>query len=250
MTLEQFLAGYPIGGSYGNPGTGTYRGQCVSYVRLYMEAVLGIKTAVWGNAVDYWSNPAVLAHFDRVPAGQERDGDIPVWGDDPGSWTGPEGHIGIRYNGRLLNQNYGGSLRVSINTMFAPGLLGFLRVKGEEMIKPSEAQVRDAFSRYADAVPNKDQVPYYVGNDVRQLQGDILGTTVPSADEVKDAFARLAPWADDKAALGYYTGKPKWLLYKNLAGALRDKLDEAQNAQSGAGADKKLAAIKAALDIK
>lgn len=132
-TLEQFKTD-TMGGRFGVPGTSNanlgdpaYAGQCVSYVRLYMEEVLGIKTAVWGNAVSYWTNPGVLAHFDKVA--QPQDGDIVVWGDDVGNWTGPEGHIAIWYKGQLLNQNFGGSLRVTINNHFTQGLLGYLRPK-------------------------------------------------------------------------------------------------------------------------
>ncbi|WP_427007208.1 CHAP domain-containing protein [Pseudarthrobacter sp. H2] len=135
-TFEQFKND-TLGGRFGNPGTDNtnlgapaYAGQCVSYVRLYMEEVLGIPTAVWGNAVDYWTNATVLQRFDRVSNPQ--DGDIVVWGDDAGNWTGPEGHIAIWYKGRLLNQNYGGSLKVTISSMFTPGLLGYLRIKGGE----------------------------------------------------------------------------------------------------------------------
>jgi hypothetical protein len=134
-TLEQFKTD-TLGGSFGNPGSGTYKGQCVSYVRLYMEEVLGIPTAVWGHALSYWTNPAVLVHFDKVSTPQ--DGDIVVWGDDTGSWTGPEGHIAISYQRRLLNQNFGGNLKVTINDMFTEGLLGYLRPKnkGDDMATP------------------------------------------------------------------------------------------------------------------
>ncbi|MBJ8343928.1 CHAP domain-containing protein [Antrihabitans sp. YC2-6] len=132
ISLEQFKNN-TLGRSYGNPGTGTYVGECVSYVRLYMEEVLGIKTAVWGHARDYYFNPQVLALFERVPVAQSQDGDVAVWTDDEGNWTGPEGHIGIKYKGGILNQNYGGSRVVSINHMFSQGFLGYLRLKGQDM---------------------------------------------------------------------------------------------------------------------
>jgi len=129
ISLEQFKNN-TMGGSFGNPGTGTFKGQCVSYVRMYMEQVQGVTTRIAGNAVDYWNNPWVLSLYNRVPAGQEQNGDILVWGNDAGTWTGAEGHIAIRYNpGVILNQNYGSSLRVSINGFFAPGYLGALRLK-------------------------------------------------------------------------------------------------------------------------
>jgi hypothetical protein len=136
-TLDQFKSD-TLGGRFGVPGTNNtvlgdpaYAGQCVSYVRLYMEEVLGIKTGVWGNAISYWTNPAVLARFDKVSSPQ--DGDIVVWGDDDGNWTGLEGHIAIWYKGQLLNQNFGGNLKVTINKTFSAGLLGYLRLKGGDM---------------------------------------------------------------------------------------------------------------------
>lgn len=134
-TLEQFKND-TLGGRFGVPGTSNtnlgdpaYAGQCVSYVRLYMEEVLGIKTAVWGHAVNYWTHASVLAHFDKVQTPQ--DGDIVVWGDDPGNWTTEYGHIAIWYKGQILNQNFGGNLKVTINSHFTQGLLGYLRPKNK-----------------------------------------------------------------------------------------------------------------------
>lgn len=134
-TLEQFKAD-TLGGRFGVPGTSNtklgdpaYAGQCVSYVRLYIEEVLGIKTAVWGHAANYWTNPAVLVHFEKVATPQ--DGDIVVWGDDAGNWTTQYGHIAIWYKGQILNQNYGGNLKVTLNSHFTEGLLGYLRPKGK-----------------------------------------------------------------------------------------------------------------------
>jgi CHAP domain. len=142
-TLEQFKND-TLGGTYGNPGTGTFKGECVSYVRLYMEEVLGINTAPWGNAVNYWTNPKVLEHFDRIAKTvKPLQGDVPVWGDDIGTWTGVAGHIGIIYDSRLLNQNYNGSKKVTINGMFAPGLLGYLRKKGGDMVQISREEYED-----------------------------------------------------------------------------------------------------------
>jgi len=138
LDLDSFAA-QTLGVSYGTPppvmvtNSGKFIGQCVSYCRQYMEAVLGVKSEVYGNAVDWWTNPKVLALFDRIPKGQERDGDIAVWGDDPGSFTGKEGHDGIWYKGKILNQNYNGSLKVSINDFFPQGYLGALRLKGGNM---------------------------------------------------------------------------------------------------------------------
>ena len=129
ITLEQFKNN-TLGQSIGNPGTGTYVGECVSYVRQYMEQVLGIKTIVNGHAVSYYNSAFMAQHFDKVPMGQEQNGDILCWGDDPGSWTNQYGHIAIRYApGQILNQNFGGNRKVTINAFFSPGYQGALRLK-------------------------------------------------------------------------------------------------------------------------
>jgi len=164
-SLEQFKTD-TLGGTYGNPGTNTFKGQCVSYVRLYMEEVLGIKTAPWGNAVDYWTNPKVLEHFDRIPKGQTpNEGDIPVWEDDAGAWTGAAGHIGIIYGQRLLNQNFNGSLKVTLNNMFEPGLLGYLRKKEEAMPKITREQIIWHYRLIAGVDPNAQEIANYEGKD-------------------------------------------------------------------------------------
>ena len=130
ISLEQFKAKYPIGSSVGNPGTNTYVGQCVSYVRRYIEEVHGIKTIINGHASNYYNSAFMAQHYDKVPQGQEQNGDILCWGNDAGTMTGAEGHIAIRYApGQMLNQNYGGSLRVSINPFFSAGYQGALRLK-------------------------------------------------------------------------------------------------------------------------
>lgn len=247
-TIEQFKSD-TMGGSYGNPGTGTYKGQCVSYVRLYMEEVLNIETAVWGNAVDYWSASEVLALFDKVAS--PLDGDIVVCGNDAGNWTGPEGHIAIWYQGKLLNQDYGGSLKVSMNPLFTQGLLGYLRKKGGtmagEITKNDIAQLR---------VINSEVEGY---NRTQTHRGDF--------DEKEAAGWVGKSWKDFvqtkwEQGAWYKELKGKWAAvydrepaYKKQIADLEKQLAEAltgktvQIAQPN-GAEKKLQAIKDALDIK
>jgi hypothetical protein len=202
-SLEQFKTD-TMNGRFGVPGTSNtnlgdpaYAGQCVSYVRLYMEEVLGIKTAVWGHAVNYWTNPSVLKYFDKVSTPQ--DGDIVVWEDDEGNWTGPEGHIAVCYGGQLLNQNYGGNLKVTLNKMFSPGLLGYLRPKGGDMaekvnldtarILAAGCGTRDGFDNRPDAhggVTDEDLKKYHVG---KELTNDYIRKNWFASDEASQRFA-------------------------------------------------------------
>lgn len=138
MTLEEFK-NQTLNKTYGNPppllipNSGSYQGQCVSYVRQYIEGVFGIKTRPWGNAIDWWNNSKVQKYFEQITDGPRKDGDLLVWGDDSGTWTGEYGHIAISYQGRLLNQNWLDSRKVTINDFFQPGYLGALRLKGGNM---------------------------------------------------------------------------------------------------------------------
>lgn len=110
------------------PNQGTYRGQCVSYARQYMEAVDGVKSASIGNAKDYWDNPYMLQFYDQFKSPQE--GDLVVF---DSSYGGGYGHIGVVYQGRLLSQNFTKPLVVTLDPLPARGILGYLRRKGGEM---------------------------------------------------------------------------------------------------------------------
>lgn len=133
ISLDSFKS-QTMGKTYGNPPPtlevkrGTYQGQCVSYVRQWLSAGLNTNWGAVGNAVDY-ANKANQARFKTLGFTWKtdksfKDGDILVWGNDKGNWTGPAGHIAIWYKDKILNQNYGGSLKVSLNTFFEPGYLG------------------------------------------------------------------------------------------------------------------------------
>lgn len=112
---------------------GGFLGECVSEINQYCWRVLDVPAGSWGDAVDWWTNSTVLTYFDQVTDGSRKDGDILVWGDDPGTFTGRYGHIAISYGGKILNQNYGNNRKVTINGFFTGGYLGALRLKGASM---------------------------------------------------------------------------------------------------------------------
>ncbi len=120
--------------------------------------------------------------------------------------------------------------------------------QGEDIMKPTEDQVRDVFSRYMgpDAKPNAEQLKYYPSLDIRELYKDVIGNTTPTKEEVEAAFKEFAPDVNDPNAVSYYTNYPKWLLYKNLAGSLNDKLKDAQS-NGDTEASKKLKLAKDSL---
>lgn len=178
ITLEQFK-NQTLGGSYGNPGTGTFKGQCVSYVRQYMELVLGIKTIVNGHASNYYNSAFMAQYFDKVS--DRQDGDILCWGDDPGNWTGKEGHIAISYGGRILNQNFGGSLKVTINDFFPQGYQGALRLKRSEEMA-TERGVNIVTRLRLGRAPNAVELAGWVG----KLTIDQIDDAIVKSAEYKE----------------------------------------------------------------
>ena len=152
LDIELFAA-QTLGGTYGNPeptllrNRGTYQGQCVSFERQRLSAIDGVNWGAVGDAVSY-ANAANQARYKSIgytwkPGDTSfKEGDVLVWGDDSGSWTGKEGHISTWFNGKLLNQNFGGSLKVTQNNFFPAGYLGrYTKERGTEM--PLTAQQQD-----------------------------------------------------------------------------------------------------------
>ena len=128
MNLQEFYTWAHGQGTVTNM-QGTYPGQCVSLISQYLNKCFGLSPGAWGNAVDYWTNtnPNILTKFNKIPTTSFENGDILVWG--KGAWTSNYGHIAIWYNGKLFQQNYNNTLRISDNPFFSYGFLGVLRPK-------------------------------------------------------------------------------------------------------------------------
>lgn len=99
--------------------------------------------------------------------------------------------------------------------------------KKEDIVKPTEKEIRDVFGKYIDTTPSQSQLDYYLTNDSRVLYKDVLGTTSPVKDEVTKAFNKFVPTV--KPDVNYYTVKPKSLMYSNIAGQLKEQLAIANN---------------------
>lgn len=139
MNLAEFKDWAATQGQVGNPGTadkdnpiGTYPGQCVSLVQQYLDKVFGIPYQPRGNAKDWPTNPNVLSLFDKVSDIQP--GDIIVYGANFGNG---DGHIGVAFNGQLLEQNGRIPLRVDVGSVY-PGCIAILRRKGGNVDKTVE----------------------------------------------------------------------------------------------------------------
>lgn len=78
--------------------------QCVDLILQYLADCYGIKSGVWGNAIDYWTKPTdrLLQSFYKVQ-GAIQGGDIVIL--NPTS-TNPYGHIMVAINGTTaIEQN-------------------------------------------------------------------------------------------------------------------------------------------------
>lgn len=94
--------------------------------------------------------------------------------------------------------------------------------KKEDIVKPTEKEIRDVFGKYMNTTPAQSEVDYYLTNDSRVLYKNVLGTTSPEKDEVTKAFNKFVPTV--KPDVNYYTVKPKSLMYSNIAGQLQEQL--------------------------
>jgi hypothetical protein len=242
-SLEQFKND-TLGGSFAKPriaypGDGWYVGECVSYVRQYMEQVQGIITENYGHALDFWSNRKIDSLYEKVTSPQ--DGDLVVWKDDDGNWTGKEGHIAIWCQGQILNQNYGGSRRVTMNKMFTSGLLGYLRLKtkgGEEPMFNEGDRVNVNLALYNT---DKGRFKSVIGKSWKDAVYGIY-----NSDEYReDAFINKGDVVNINEAFGRtdadaLTGKP----WKQFYAFAKQNVPGAEPTQ----AERKLAEIKAILE--
>jgi hypothetical protein len=110
ITVDQFVAN-TMGKQLSN-AQGTYPGECVSLVSQYLLQVHGITTGAWGNAIDYQSGGSGGNHLAANGFSWSADqsfanGDILVWGQSAAAGTGPLGHVGVWYGGKVYDQNDG-----------------------------------------------------------------------------------------------------------------------------------------------
>jgi len=111
ITVDQFVAN-TMGKELSN-AAGTDPGECVSLVSQYLLQVYGINNTGWNaNAIDYQSggnggNHLAANGFSWSTNQSFANGDILVWGQNAAAETGPLGHVGIWYGGKVYDQNDG-----------------------------------------------------------------------------------------------------------------------------------------------
>lgn len=112
-TIDEFI-NYAAGKVFNNQGnvmninyvqtSYPYGGQCVSLAQGFMK-YFGCEVKARGNAIDWWRNfnsNGLSAYFTK--SGSPVNGALCITNGDP-----TYGHIGVYYNGKMLQQNYAGS---------------------------------------------------------------------------------------------------------------------------------------------
>jgi hypothetical protein len=161
ISLAQFItneAGQAV--SYDNVPANT--GQCEQLVQEYCVQVLGWKPPLIPTAVEWWTNPTVLANFTQISVGQEQPGDIGVFGASAVINSPIAGHIdivvtpasggyvGFDSNWGNVNNAAGYPVAHETNHTFTD-VLGFLRYNGGSMTPEEQAALANA-QLYQNAV--------------------------------------------------------------------------------------------------
>ena len=142
-TLDDFISKYKVGKSYAY--NGTYKGECVSLVKCFIDEVLDKTPQAIGNAKDYWAkrNGAYLKGI-FTPIANTPDF-VPQRGDVFVRTSGVYGHIGIVLNATkdyfyTIEQNYNGC-RVIKNIKHTDWRnINFLRPKNQSNIKSASSK--------------------------------------------------------------------------------------------------------------
>lgn len=181
---------------------------CVSLAIQYLMQVYGVRvTSGHGNAVDFQPSGSggkwlKSLGWEWLPAGTPaKDGDILVWGNDPGAWTDIYGHIAIWYKGEIFNQNFVGNRTAHLVPMFYQGYIGKWR-KAAPKPKPTTPQGGDM---------KTDLTPAQWQEFITKVYKGFAGRT-PSASEVSFHMKNSNPlsfvngfasykWQDDEKTI-------------------------------------------------
>lgn len=167
-------------------GLGGYPGECVSLVWQYANEVQHVPLGVLycsttGGARDLYEqfDGKIPQYYDRVPKEQLQPGDIVVWG---GS-MGPLGHTAPKIDGPALTvfeQMVGVPARIRTYTN-TNGVLGGLRLKGEEMLDASHQSA--LFAAFLGRLPLAEEVSRDVGKKTIETMVNELDQSSEYADK-------------------------------------------------------------------
>lgn len=184
MSLDAFGAWALRCGAVGNPGTGTYKGQCVSLVQQYLYQCYGIPYKPRGNAAQF-----VPPEFVRVRGGLQ-PGDIVRYAG--ASWNGGFGHIGIiDVNGKFLDQNGTKRLAVAYRDQPFAGISAIFRPNRRVRLYDAP----QAPSHVGGAVAQNGTFSAYENRNIRRmpsLQGEVVAVFSAGAKQRYDSYVDAA----------------------------------------------------------
>lgn len=216
MNYDEFVAehddkvwGYP---------TGSYVGECLSLVKLYIQEVFGIDPPAsgTGTAYGYWSNfpdplGEVFEKINNCPTCVPVKGDIVLWK----PWVGnAAGHIAIFDRGDAnsfvsFDANYGGKQAHFQNHNY-DNVIGWLHPKGDQVTKDQAYRIIEPVWRalHNYEMPNTDAM----NNDAQNIANDDNNGGWAMADLIKNWIAdsplnKPCPPADCKQALAEQNDK-------------------------------------------
>lgn len=184
MSLDAFGAWALSRRAVGNPGTNSYKGQCVSLVQQYLYQCYGIPYKPRGNAASF-----VPPEFTRVRGGLQK-GDIVRYAG--ASWNGGFGHIGIiDVNGKFLDQNGTKRFAVAYRDQPFAGISAIFRPNRRCRLYDAP----QAPSHIGGAVAQNGTFSAYENRNIRRmpsLQGEVVAVFSAGAKQRYDSYIDAA----------------------------------------------------------
>lgn len=204
ISFEKFIEKY-TGKSVANPQVGTYKGQCVSLVQMYLYECFGYKFEARGNGNLYAGNLIKKGLATKVSVANIKKGDIISY---PAGHSGCDlnyGHVAIYYDKNHVfqqNVNYAGdgvdTMTASLNHGFKPKLDSTCTIA--RMKKAPVADTKKTIDQLADEVmdgkwgndPERSKKLTAAGYDAEAVQDRVnekyygnKTTTLKKGDKVK-----------------------------------------------------------------
>lgn len=208
--VDLFIQKYE-GKEKGFPNDSSYKGECLSIVKIYIVEVFGINAPPSGSnsAFGYWQNfpnplPTMFTKINLTPGAVPLKGDIPIWSVAPNR---PFGHIDIFISGDQnsflgFDQNWNGKIAHKQQHVYN-GIVGWLTPIMEEL--PPEIGLFNVTVTPGGAGLRIRKGPSTNFNIVRKLQAGDQVTVY--------GLAGTSIWLEVQE--GFIMYKPEWLKIKS-----------------------------------
>lgn len=166
--------------------SGNFLGECVSLVKQYAQSVQNIPNAdivlqVPDGARQLYEgfdwNGKMSQYYDKIPYGQPRQkGDLVVWGENLGKYG--DVAIALDSDNTVFGQ-LGTPVFIPANIRVENRQpLGYLRLKGEDIVKPWREGIVVAYQNFEDKMPTEEQIKAQMGQkDMRNVYESLMKET-------------------------------------------------------------------------